>query len=88
MKKTRFFLMSLLLVTVLAFTGCGNKDDNNNAVPDDNENKVEQGVEDGIDDVKDGADEIGDDIKDGVDNVDDNVDDNVEDDNDKTKNVG
>ena len=53
MKKTRLFLMALLLISVLVFTACGSKDDNNDAIPDDQQNSVEQDVEDGIDDVED-----------------------------------
>ena len=55
MKKTRFFLMALLLVTVLVFTSCGSKDANNDGIPDDKQNSVEQGLENGADDVKKGC---------------------------------
>ena len=58
MKKTRFFLMALLLVTVLVFTSCGSKDDNQDAVPDDQQNNVEQDVNNGADDLKDDAEDI------------------------------
>lgn len=40
MKKTRFFLMALLLVTVLVFTSCGS-DDNNDNVSDNPTNNME-----------------------------------------------
>ena len=85
MKKTRFFLMALLLVTVLVFTSCGSKDANNDGIPDDKQNSVEQGLENGADDVKKGAEDLGDDIKDGArdaaDDIKDGVDNNRNDNN-------
>ncbi|MFR7990971.1 MAG: hypothetical protein ACLU5F_10275 [Anaerovoracaceae bacterium] len=89
MKKTRLFLMALLLISVLVFTACGSKDDNNDAIPDDQQNSVEQDVEDGIDDVEDDvedgakdlekdAEDLGNDIKDGVDDMEDDVNDGTE----------
>lgn len=69
MKKTRFFLMALLLVTVLSFSSCGSKDDDNDAIPDDQQNNVEQDVNDGAEDLKDDAEDLGDDVKDGVDDA-------------------
>ena len=74
MKKTRFFLMALLLMTVLVFTSCGN-DDDKDTVPDNPTTDIEQDVKDGADDVKDGAEDIGDDIKDGVDDAADDMED-------------
>ena len=74
MKKTRFFLMALLLVTMLVFTSCGN-DDN-----------MEQDVKDGAEDVKDDAEDLGDDMKDGVENAADDVEDALDpDDGDKAR---
>ena len=78
--------MALLLISVLVFTACGSKDDNNDAIPDDQQNSVEQDVEDGIDDVEDDvedgakdlekdAEDLGNDIKDGVDDMEDDVND-------------
>ena len=78
MKKTRFFLMALLLVTVLVFTSCGSKDENTDAIPDDQQNTVEQDIEDGAEDIKDDAQDVGDDIKDGVEDAADDVKDAVD----------
>ena len=78
MKKTRFFLMALLLVTVLVFTSCGSKDANNDGIPDDKQNSVEQGLENGADDVKKGAEDLGDDIKDGARDAADDIKDGVD----------
>lgn len=75
MKKTRFLLMALLLMTVLVFASCGSKDDNNDAIPDNGQNSVEQDVEDGAEDIKDGAEDLGDDIEDGIDDAADEVED-------------
>lgn len=85
MKKTRFFLMALLLVTVLVFTSCGSNDADNNAIPDNQENGVEQDIKNGADDVKDGVEDIGDDIdngaRDAADDIKDGVDNNKADNN-------
>lgn len=81
MKKTKFFLMALLLVTVLVFTSCGSRDDNQDAIPDDRQNNVERDVENGAEDLKDDAENIGDDVRDGVDDAADDVKDAVDDDN-------
>ena len=88
MKKTRFFLMALLLMTVLVFASCGSKDDNNDAIPDDQQNYVEQDVENGADDIKDGAEDLGDDIKDGVEDAADDVEDAVDGADDRTNTEG
>ena len=84
MKKTRFFLIALLLISVLVFTACGSRDDNNDAIPDDQQNSVEQDVKDGVDDVeddvKDGAqdlerdaEDLDEDVRNGVDRADDDA---------------
>lgn len=74
MKKTRFFLMALLLVTMLVFTSCGNDDNKDNAA-DNPSNNMEQDVKDGAEDVKDDAEDLGDDMKDGVEDAADDVED-------------
>lgn len=86
MKKTRFFLMALLLVTVLVFTSCGSKDANSNGIPDSKENSAGQDLKDGADDVKNGAEDLGDDIKNGVDDAADDIKDGL--DNNRTDNNG
>lgn len=84
MKKTRFFLVPLMVMIVFSFAGCGNVDANNNAIPDnqeersvtrDNDNAVDDvgdGIKDGVDGVVDGAE----DLLDGNDNNDNNRNDN------------
>lgn len=67
MKKTRFFLMALLLMTVLVFASCGNKDKNNDGVPDDQQNSMTQDLKNGAEDLKNGAEDLGNDIENGVD---------------------
>lgn len=79
MKKTRFFLTALLLMTVLVFTACGSRDDNNDAVPDDQQNGVEQNIDDDAEDLKDDIEDIGDDVKDGAEDIADDADDAVTD---------
>ncbi|MGN0659331.1 MAG: hypothetical protein ACI4LA_06960 [Emergencia sp.] len=69
MKKTRFFLTALLLVTVLVFTSCGNRDNNANTVPDNQNNSAAQDIDRGADDLRDDADNLGDDIRDGIDDA-------------------
>lgn len=80
MKKTRFFLMALLLVTVLVFTSCGSKDANNDGIPDDNQNSVGQDLENGADDVKNGAEDLGDDIRNGARDAADDIQGGIDDD--------
>ncbi|SCJ76878.1 Uncharacterised protein [uncultured Eubacterium sp.] len=84
MKKTRFFLMALLLVTVLVFTSCGSKDANTDGIPDDKQNSVGQDIKDGADDVKDGVENLGDDIENGARDAADDIKDGV--DNNKNNN--
>lgn len=88
MKKTRFFLMALLLMTVLVFASCGSRDDNNDAIPDNQQNNMEQDVENGADDIKDGAEDLGDDIKDGVEDAADDVENAVDGADDRTNTEG
>ena len=66
MKKMRFLLTACLLVSMLTFTGCGNqKDINNDAIPDDQQNKtLQQDVDDVGNDVKDGVEDAVDDVED------------------------
>lgn len=78
MKKTRFFLTALLLVTVLTFTGCSNRDNNDPVAGDQQDNTVEQDVNDRTDNVEDDADNLGDDIREGVDDAADDVKDAVD----------
>lgn len=86
MKKTRFWLVVCLLVTMFTMTGCGNQTDtNNDAIPDDQQNQtmeqnaddtdsdIRDDADDAADDVRDDADSLGDDIKDGVDDAADDV---------------
>lgn len=102
MKKTRFWIAVCLLVTVFTFTGCGEEDKNNDAIPDNQQNQTTQqdvgnngagDVRDETDkaanDVREDADDLGDDIKDGVDDAADDVKDALDGDdngNDKNKN--
>ena len=87
MKKTRFLLAAMLLVTMFTFTGCGNQDDrNNDAIPDDQQNTtIEQDVDDAGDDIKDDMDDAADDVKDAVDGEDDRDDKKQDDKNQTTK---
>lgn len=73
MKRTRFFLMALLLVTVLMFTGCRSKDNNANVVPPDNKGTVQQDLNDRADnlgnDVRRGIDDTANDVRNGVNDI-------------------
>lgn len=88
MKKTRFFLMALLLVTVLSFSSCGSRDDDNDAIPDDQQNSVQQDVDNGADDLKDDAEDLGDDVKDGIDDAADDAEDALDGDHNENQNAG
>lgn len=88
MKKTRLFLTTLLLITVLALTGCGTADDNQDPVQGDQQNNtVTQDAEDLGDDIKDDVDDAADDVKDALDGDDNqkNTEDKTKDTDDKTK---
>lgn len=66
MKKKTFFLAALLLIAVLVFASCGNKDNDGNQTADNGQNSVEQDMENGAEDIKNGVEDMGDGIKDGV----------------------
>ena len=95
MKKTRFLLAAMLLVTMFTFTGCGSQNDrNNDAIPDEQQNQTMQQNENNgagdirddaskdADDVREDAEDVGDDIKDGIDDAADDVKDAVDGDDD------
>ncbi len=79
MKKTRFFLAALLLMTVLVFAGCGSKDDNHDAIPDDQQSGLEQDIEKDGEEIADDAEDLGDDVIDGAEDLGDDVIDGAED---------
>lgn len=78
MKKSRFMLVALLMMTMLVFTGCGSDDDNNDAIPDNEQSRVERDAEDGAEDLKNDAEDMGEDIKDGAEDAADDVRDAVD----------
>jgi hypothetical protein len=84
MRKTRFFLTALLLMTVLMFTGCGNAEADRDPVAGDQSNpSVRQDMDQAADDVREDADDLGNDIKDGVDDAADDVRDAIDGDDNK-----
>lgn len=79
MKKSGLLLTAVLLAAMLVFTGCGSRDDNNDAVPDSEQNSVTEDIRDGAEDVKDGAEDIGDDLEKGASDIDEDIRDGADD---------
>lgn len=88
MKKTRFFLAALLLMTVLVFAGCGSKDDNHDAIPDDQQSGLEQDIEKDGEEIADDAEDLGDDVIDGAEDAADDVKDAVDGDDERRNTDG
>lgn len=74
MKKTRIFLMALLMIVMMSFVSCGDKNADSGLTPGDNSRTEDYDDNNLGDDIEDDVDDIGDDLDRDANDLDDDVD--------------